>query len=61
MVLGQVDVVDVQRVGGAVIHYTEASVHVGSSVDISVNWERRFDHMQMHTGAIRLSDFCRPS
>lgn len=49
--LNGVVVVDVQvrDEDGAVVHILAAPVD-GSSVTAKLNWERRFDHMQHHTG-----------
>lgn len=47
--VGDVDVVDVQRVDGTIRHYVADEVAVGS-VLARIDWERRFDHMQQHTG-----------
>lgn len=32
------------------IHYVDQQFNVGDSVRQSVDWERRFDHMQQHSG-----------
>ncbi len=47
--LGAVEVVDVQRVAGEIRHYLKASAAFGP-VAVRLDWERRFDHMQQHTG-----------
>ncbi len=47
--LGKVAVVDVQRKDGEVRHYLAAPVAPGP-VLVRLDWERRFDHMQQHTG-----------
>ena len=46
----QVRIVDVQRLGTAVVHYATAAVAEGSAVEVKLDWQRRFDHMQVHTG-----------
>ena len=46
--LGEVAIVDVQRVDGELRHYVEAPV-AESCAQLSLDWERRFDHMQQHT------------
>jgi alanyl-tRNA synthetase len=46
--LGDAPVIDVQRVGGLVRHYLERPVPLGP-VTVTLNWRRRFDHMQQHT------------
>lgn len=47
--LGEVPVVDVRSVGGRVLHFLAASVPEGPTV-LHLDWARRFDHMQQHTG-----------
>ena len=53
--LGDARVVDVvDREDGAVLHVIEGSIEAGS-VHGCIDWERRFDHMQQHTGQHVLS------
>lgn len=40
----------VQRQGAKAVHLTKAPLDVGSSVDAKLDWGRRFDHMQQHSG-----------
>lgn len=47
--LGEVEVLDVQSVDGAIRHTLAAPVPVGPTV-VRLDWSRRFDHMQQHTG-----------
>ena len=47
-VLGGVAVVDVQKVEGVPRHFLQQPVDVGP-VNLVLDWERRFDHMQQHT------------
>jgi alanyl-tRNA synthetase len=47
--LGGIAVLDVQWRGGLIRHYLEKPVEVGPA-DIRLDWRRRFDHMQQHTG-----------
>jgi Ser-tRNA(Ala) deacylase AlaX len=47
--LGDVPVLDVRTWGGAIRHYLAAPVPEGPAV-VRVDWARRFDHMQQHTG-----------
>jgi alanyl-tRNA synthetase len=63
-VLGAVKVVDVwlRETDGAVIHLLEKSLHLPPeltdqqlSVVAEIDWQRRFDHMQQHTGQHILS------
>ena len=46
--LGGARVVDVQVVDGAVRHYLASPVSDGQ-VELHLDWDRRFDHMQQHT------------
>ena len=48
-----IDVVDAD--GGDVLHVVEGELAVGSRVHGRVDWTRRFDHMQQHTGQHVLS------
>ncbi len=47
--LGEVDVIDVQRREGVIRHYLEHPLAAGP-VTSRLDWARRFDHMQQHTG-----------
>ncbi len=47
--LGVVPVVDVQKREGELRHYLAAPAEVGPT-RVVLDWERRFDHMQQHTG-----------
>ena len=47
--LGEVAVVDVQRRGGVTRHYLQRPLAV-EPVTARLDWARRFDHMQQHTG-----------
>jgi alanyl-tRNA synthetase len=46
--MGDVEVVDVRRADDKVKHYLSASLQIGP-VHQSLDWDRRFDHMQQHT------------
>ncbi len=46
--IGEVAVVEVRRAGGVLRHYLETAVTAGP-VRVTLDWERRFDHMQQHT------------
>lgn len=48
-----VDVVD--RDDGEVVHVVEGTLAVGTEVEGAIDWPRRFDHMQQHTGQHILS------
>jgi len=52
--LNGVPVVDVQVVDGEVLHVLESPM-TEQTIQGEVNWERRFDHMQQHTGQHILS------
>jgi misacylated tRNA(Ala) deacylase len=43
-------VVDVQRVGNDIIHTVSAALPEGAAVQVHVDWERRQDVMQQHSG-----------
>ncbi|MBE7017217.1 MAG: alanyl-tRNA editing protein [Ruminococcaceae bacterium] len=49
-ILGGVKVVDTHEKGGEVIHYCEAPLEVGSLVEGEIDFSRRFDFMQQHSG-----------
>jgi alanyl-tRNA synthetase len=54
--LGTAPVVDVvDREDGAVVHVVAAAIAPGSAVRGEIDWARRFDHMQQHTGQHMLS------
>ena len=48
--LGGVNVLDVRERGEDVIHLCDGPLEVGSTVEGKLNWERRFDLMQQHSG-----------
>ena len=49
-VLGGVAVTDVQERDGVVCHTCAGPLAVGSTVHGAIDWQRRFDHMQDHSG-----------
>lgn len=53
--LGQVNVLDVKRRNGEILHITDAPLEPGITVHGVLDWERRFDHMQQHSGEHILS------
>ena len=53
--LGQVNVLDVKRRNGKILHITNAPLEPGMTVHGVLDWERRFDHMQQHSGEHILS------
>lgn len=48
--LGDANVIDVNVIDGEVWHTVTAPLTVGETVHGSINWLRRFDHMQQHAG-----------
>ena len=49
-ILGGANVLDVKEQGEDIIHLCDAPLEVGSRVDGAIDWQRRFDHMQQHSG-----------
>lgn len=54
-VLGGVRVLDVHEKNGQVIHTCDHALETGAAVSGVIDWERRFDHMQQHSGEHILS------
>lgn len=48
--LGEIEVKDVQERDGELVHYTETALEPGREVLGKLDWERRFDLMQQHSG-----------
>lgn len=44
------EVVRVMRQGTEAVHFLKSAVEEGREVRLKVDWERRFDHMQQHSG-----------
>lgn len=40
----------VTRQGPEAVHFVSSPLEVGQEVQVKVDWERRFDHMQQHSG-----------
>ncbi|WP_150273895.1 alanyl-tRNA editing protein [Paenibacillus tepidiphilus] len=59
--IGGVPVLDVILEGEEVLHLVEAALPVGEAVHCTIDWERRFDHMQQHSGQHLLSAVFRES
>ncbi len=53
--LGSANVLDVHEKDETVVHTTDAPLEPGTRVTGTIDWERRFDHMQNHTGEHILS------
>ncbi len=53
--IGDAAVLDVFEKDGEVVHRTDRALAVGGQVDVLLDWARRFDHMQQHTGEHLLS------
>ena len=53
--LEQANVLDVKRRNGEILHITDAPLEPGMTVHGVLDWERRFDHMQQHSGEHILS------
>lgn len=51
----KVEVLDVQRKNLRAVHIVEEPIENGIDVELEVNWRRRLDHMQQHTGQHLLS------
>ena len=49
-ILGGANVLDVKEQGEGIIHLCDAPLEVGSTVKGTIDWQRRFDHMQQHSG-----------
>lgn len=50
-------VVDVQEKGEEIVHFTDSPLEVGACVNGKIDWERRFDLMQQHSGEHIVSGF----
>ncbi|NXI24334.1 AASD1 protein, partial [Sterrhoptilus dennistouni] len=48
--IGDVPVLRVTRRGAEALHFVPAALEPGAEVLLSLDWERRFDHMQQHSG-----------
>lgn len=48
--LGAARVLDVHEKGGVITHTCDAPLAVGENVHGKLDWARRFDHMQQHSG-----------
>uniref|UniRef100_A0A0C9R2Z1 Putative alanyl-trna editing protein aarsd1-b n=1 Tax=Amblyomma americanum TaxID=6943 RepID=A0A0C9R2Z1_AMBAM len=48
--VGDVPVLRVFRKDGKAVHIVESPIAVGAEVEMKVDWNRRYDHMQQHSG-----------
>ncbi|KAM9716081.1 alanyl-tRNA editing protein Aarsd1 [Menidia menidia] len=48
--IGEVPVLRVTRQGPDALHFVASPLEVGQEARLKVDWERRFDHMQQHSG-----------
>ncbi len=48
--LGDVSVLDVQEMGEEIVHFCDGPLEIGQEVFGKIQWQRRFDLMQQHTG-----------
>lgn len=44
------NIVDVREKNGQIIHYSDTEIPAGTQVHGKIDWKRRFDMMQQHTG-----------
>ena len=49
-ILGGARVLDVKERGEDILHLCDKPLEVGTEVSGTIDWERRFDHMQQHSG-----------
>ncbi len=49
--ISDIEIIDVEKVDEEIRHYTTADVsNISGEISAKLNWTRRFDHMQQHTG-----------
>lgn len=48
--LGDSKVIDVHEKDGIILHTCDRPLEIGTTVKGTIDWERRFDHMQQHSG-----------
>ena len=53
--IGDAVILGCDEVNGELLHHVDRPLTVGQSYPVTLNWERRFDHMQQHTGEHLLS------
>ncbi len=54
-VLGGASVLDVREQGELIVHLCDRALEIGAKVTGTIDWNRRFDQMQQHTGEHILS------
>lgn len=54
-VLGDATIFDVHEKNGEIIHYSDKPLEVGTEIEGEIDWARRFDLMQNHSGEHILS------
>jgi Ser-tRNA(Ala) deacylase AlaX len=52
--LDDVAVLHVTRHGAGAVHFVESALPVGKVVKQKLDWERRLDHMQQHSGKVHV-------
>uniref|UniRef100_A0A8B9PE05 CS domain-containing protein n=1 Tax=Apteryx owenii TaxID=8824 RepID=A0A8B9PE05_APTOW len=57
--IGDVPVLRVSRRGAEAVHFVRTALEPGAQVLLSLDWERRFDHMQQHSGTATVADVLR--
>ncbi|KPJ10137.1 Alanyl-tRNA editing protein Aarsd1 [Papilio machaon] len=53
--LDNIEVLQVLHKGDEALHFTKEPLAIGTTVTQKIQWERRFDHMQQHSGQHLLS------
>ncbi|EIE91316.1 hypothetical protein G6F46_003539 [Rhizopus delemar] len=53
--IDNVQVFLVERKGLSHVHYTKEPIEVGKTVHVQIDWDRRWDHVQQHSGQHLLS------
>ena len=53
--IGDAVILGCDEVNGELLHHIDRPLEIGTSYPVTLNWERRFDHMQQHTGEHLLS------
>ncbi|CAH2301984.1 alanyl-tRNA editing Aarsd1 [Pelobates cultripes] len=48
--INEIPVLRITRLGPDAVHFISTPLEIGAQVLVKVDWERRFDHMQQHSG-----------